>query len=67
MIPSLVDEQGNFHRSSYYRQQKQVTFVYEEVRLETIAQLTHFKELTGHYPEHLIAIRLVMKWLIKYF
>lgn len=52
MIPSLVDEQGNFHRSSYYRQQKQVTFVYEEVRLETIAQLTRFKELTGHYPEH---------------
>ena len=52
VIPSLVDEQGNFHRSSYYRQQKQVTFVYEEVRLETIAQLTRFKELTGHYPEH---------------
>lgn len=51
-IPSLVDEQGFFHRSSYYRQQPSVRFVYDEVRIETIAQLERFKELTGHYPEH---------------
>lgn len=51
-LPSMVDGNGNFHRSGEYRSGRR-SFVYEEVRLETIAQMERFKELTGHYPEHI--------------
>ncbi|AQY49704.1 hypothetical protein PWEIH_01742 [Listeria weihenstephanensis FSL R9-0317] len=51
-IPSMVDKNGDFHRSVYYRSGKG-HFVYDEVRLETIAQMERFKELLGHFPEHI--------------
>lgn len=51
-IPSMVDENGFFHRSSDYRLGKR-KFVYEEVKIETIAQMERFKKLTGNYPEHI--------------
>lgn len=51
-IPSMVDENGNFYRSGEYRSGKR-SFIYEEVKIETIAQMRRFKELTGHYPEHI--------------
>lgn len=52
-IPSLVDEKGEFHRSAYYRSNPGFTFCYDDVRTETLAQMERFKELTGHYPEHM--------------
>ncbi|MBC1908710.1 carbohydrate deacetylase [Listeria innocua] len=52
-IPSLVDENGEFHRSKYYRANPELKFQYEDVRTETIAQMERFKALTGHYPEHI--------------
>ncbi|TLG76567.1 ChbG/HpnK family deacetylase [Culicoidibacter larvae] len=52
LLPSMVDSDGNFHRSSYYRTQKR-NFVYEEVRIETIAQMERFKSLLGYYPQHI--------------
>ncbi|MBC6310184.1 ChbG/HpnK family deacetylase [Listeria sp. FSL L7-1582] len=51
-IPSMVDKNGDFHRSAYYRSGKG-HFVYDEVCLETIAQMGRFKELLGHFPEHI--------------
>lgn len=51
-IPSMVDEKGNFYRSGEYRSGKR-EFIYEEAKIETIAQMERFKELTGHYPEHI--------------
>ncbi|MBC1491276.1 ChbG/HpnK family deacetylase [Listeria booriae] len=51
-IPSMVDVDGNFHRSAYYRS-GQGHFVYDEVRRETIAQMERFRELLGYYPEHI--------------
>lgn len=52
-IPSLVDENGHFHRSRYYRNNPELKFVYEDVRTETLAQMERFKELIGHYPAHI--------------
>lgn len=51
-IPFLVDSNGFFYRSSEYRTGKR-SFIYDEVKIETIAQMEKFKELTGHYPEHI--------------
>ncbi|MBC1937517.1 ChbG/HpnK family deacetylase [Listeria grandensis] len=51
-IPSMVDKNGDFYRSAYYRSGKG-HFVYEEVRRETIAQMERFRELLGHFPEHI--------------
>lgn len=52
-IPSLVDTNGKFHRSKYYRANPDVKFQYDDVRTETIAQMERFKSLTGHYPKHI--------------
>lgn len=51
-IPSLVDNNGFFHRSLEYRTGKR-KFIYEEVKIETIAQMEKFKKLTGNYPAHI--------------
>ena len=51
-IPSLVDDAGFFHRSSEYRSGKR-TFVYDDVKRETLAQMEEFKRLIGHYPSHI--------------
>lgn len=55
LMPNLdaVDENGHFHRSSYYRNNPELKFVYEDVRTETLAQQERFKELMGHYPAHI--------------
>lgn len=52
LIPSMVDENGEFYRSGEYRSGKR-TFLYKEAKIETIAQMEKFKELTGQYPEHI--------------
>jgi predicted glycoside hydrolase/deacetylase ChbG (UPF0249 family) len=51
-IPSLVDENGYFWSSSYYRNGSK-NFVYEDVKKETISQMERFKELLGYYPQHI--------------
>ncbi len=52
-IPSLVDGNGEFHRSAYYRAKADFSFCYDDVRTETLAQMERFKELTGDYPKHM--------------
>jgi len=51
-IPSMLDENGNFHRSGKYRSGER-SFVYDEVKEEITAQIHRFRELTGKYPEHI--------------
>lgn len=51
-IPSLVDENGCFFRSSEYRKGNR-QFVYQDVKKETIAQMEKFKKLLGYYPKHI--------------
>lgn len=60
-IPSLVDENGMFYRSSQWRGdghdggkgKGDVYPSYEDLRRETRAQAERFRELTGSYPRHL--------------
>jgi len=51
-IPSLVDADGFFLGSKDYKTGMR-KFVYEDVKIEAIAQMERFKELTGHYPQHI--------------
>lgn len=52
LIPSMIDENGNFYRSREYRLGKRI-ITYDEAKIETMAQIERFKQLTGHYPEHI--------------
>ena len=52
LIPSLVDEQGNFKSSRVYRAAKEDFVVLEEVMLEIEAQLLRFIQLTGEKPHY---------------
>jgi predicted glycoside hydrolase/deacetylase ChbG (UPF0249 family) len=52
LIPSMVDQNGFFHRSSDYRTGKR-QFQYQEAKTELIAQMERFKELLGYYPSHI--------------
>lgn len=59
-IPSLVDENGCFYRSSRWRSDNpddlkcrgNVYPTYDDLRRETLAQLHRFRELTGSFPVH---------------
>ena len=51
LIPSLVDENGKFHSSSYYKNSKE-DIVLEEVIMEVEAQYHKFIELVGRKPEY---------------
>lgn len=59
-IPSLVDENGNFYRSSQWKSEVigdtkcvgNIMPAREDCYKETVAQLERFKELTGNYPCH---------------
>lgn len=56
LIPSLVDEFGNFKRSSVYREAMlngEDIVNYEEALHEIRAQLQRFIQLTGHKPSYL--------------
>lgn len=50
-VPSLVDENGNFKRSSAYRHEDDFA-EYEQVRAEIEAQLIEFMRLTGKKPDY---------------
>ena len=50
LIPSLVDEAGNFKDKSLYREAKEDFVVLEEVLLEVEAQYLRLVELTGKKP-----------------
>lgn len=52
-IPSLVDEEGNFIRSSVYRSTQGDTVVLDEVIMEIEAQLHRFRDITGRDPDYL--------------
>ena len=52
LIPSLVQENGDFCSSSEIRKRTEDTIVLEEVELEIEAQLNRFKEITGRYPDY---------------
>ncbi len=61
-IPHMVEEDGSFHSSRYYRQQmesiaieseKDVLPYYDEARTEIEAQLKHFIEMAGCKPAYL--------------
>ncbi len=60
-IPSLVDREGKFYRSSSWKAESSydtkctgnVVATKEDCRIETISQLERFRELTGTYPNHL--------------
>ena len=52
VIPSLVDQEGNFIKSSIYRKTNEDLVDYEEARIEVFAQLKKFIEITGHKPDY---------------
>lgn len=59
-IPSMVDENGRFYRSTKWaptnpkdtKCRGSVVVSYEDAKKETLAQMARFKMLTGHYPNH---------------
>ncbi len=52
LIPSMVDIDGNFKRSSVYRKSNIDIVNYEEARIEVEAQYLKFVEITGHKPRY---------------
>lgn len=52
LIPSLVDDQGNFKSSKVFRSAKADFVVYDEVMLEIEAQYHRFLELFGRKPDY---------------
>lgn len=52
LIPSLVDEQGNFKSSKVYRNAEADFVVYDEVMLEIEAQYRRFVELFARKPDY---------------
>ncbi|MEX2805091.1 ChbG/HpnK family deacetylase [Streptococcus sp. H31] len=52
LIPSLVDENGEFKSSKVYRSAKEDFVVFEEVVLEIEAQYHRFVELFGRQPDY---------------
>ena len=51
-VPSLVDENGTFHPSDFYRNATSDPAVLEEVERESEAQYQAFIELTGREPDY---------------
>ena len=52
LIPSLVQDNGDFCSSSEIRARTKDTMVLEECEIEIEAQLLKFKEITGRYPDY---------------
>lgn len=52
LIPSLVDKDGNFKKSSIYREAKNDFVVFDEVILEIEAQYKEFKKITKREPDY---------------
>lgn len=52
LIPSLIQENGDFCSSRDIRSRKEDTIVVEEAEIEIEAQLLQFKEITGKYPDY---------------
>ena len=52
LIPSIVQENGEFKTSKEYRSAKEDFVVLDEVILEIEAQYEKFKEITGREPEY---------------
>lgn len=52
LIPSLVQENGNFCTSREIRQRKEDTIVVAEAEIEIEAQYQRFKEITGKEPDY---------------
>lgn len=55
LIPSLINEQGDFKSSKEYRTASEDFVVLEEVIIEIEAQYRRFVELTGRQPDYLEA------------
>ncbi len=74
-IPSMVDENGMFYRSSKWRTENpndkkcvgNVVAAYEDCKRETISQMERFKDLTGKYPIHLEGHSVFTKAVSKAF
>lgn len=60
LVPTLVDEDGRFYRSSSWRGERpddpkcrgDVYPSYEDLKCETEAQIERYRELVGEYPAH---------------
>lgn len=52
LIPSLVQENGEFYSSNEIRQRKEDIVVVEEAEMEIQAQLDRFKEIVGESPDY---------------
>lgn len=52
LIPSLVDDNGNFCSSREIRARKEDSIVVEEAEIEIEAQLQRFIEITGKQPDY---------------
>ena len=53
LVPSLVDEAGNFHKSSYYHNAIVDPVILEEALIEVEAQLLKLKEYLGRMPDYI--------------
>ncbi len=57
LIPSMVEDNGNFKSSTYYRaliaKGEEPMPVYEEVLIEVEAQLLKFYQMRGSFPEYI--------------
>ena len=65
LVPSLVDENGEFLTSKVYRNSKEDFINYNEVKLEVEAQLNKFIELTGKKPYYLEGHAIMSKKFFK--
>lgn len=74
-IPSLVDENGFFYRSSRWKGDDpldlkcigDIVVTKEDCKRETLSQLERFKELTGAYPIHFEGHSVISKTVIEAF
>lgn len=53
LVKSLIDNDGNFKSSSYYRKHQANNLNMDEVEIETKAQYKRFIELTGREPDYI--------------
>lgn len=65
LIPSLVDENGQFKSSRIYRQSKEDFVVLEEAIIEIEAQYKRFKEITHLEPSYFEAHAVASDNLLK--
>lgn len=65
LIPSLVQENGDFKSSKTYRSSKEDFVVLEEAIIEVEAQYQRFKEITGKEPAYFEAHAVMSQNLMK--